>query len=129
MEVMHGPLVELINELRPIIEPSINALLLKVSITMLTLSQRGVAVPVVIPDGYVPQSLNLSYHWPPIFPLTIDDLKSMSGMCVQLAGASIFSRETMTRYLAPHFEIENVEEEIAKVAAQPILNPFGGGGF
>ncbi len=127
MEVMHGPMIELINELRPQIEDQITSLVLKMGIVMLHLNSQGIPVPVQIPPGYQPDSLNITIHWPPVFSLTIEDLQKKAQMATQLAGASIFSRETLTRWLAPDFDIENIDEEIQKIASQPILNPFGGG--
>lgn len=127
MEVMHGPLVELINELRPHFEPQVVALLLKLAVTFLTLNDQGVETDVMIPPGWQPKSMNVSAHWPPIFPLTIDDLKSMAAIGVQVATANIFSRETITRWLAPHFHVDDIDEELDKIASQPIMNPFGGG--
>lgn len=126
MEVLHGPLIELVDELRPRIEKSIVDLMLKMAVTLLMMKQAGAQdLAVVIPDGYVPKSLNVTASWPPIFPLTMEDLLKKVQVAVQAGNASIVSRETLTRWVAKDFGIENIEEEISKVAAQPQLNPFG----
>jgi hypothetical protein len=39
--------------------------------------------------------------------------------------ASLISRETLTRWLAKDFDVQDVEAEIEKIANQPSLNPFG----
>ena len=36
------------------------------------------------------------------------------------------SRATLTRWLAKDFGVENIEEEVAKVGTQKVINPFGG---
>lgn len=127
MEVMHGPMVELINELRALFEPDVISLLMKISLSYLVLNGQGIETDIVIPAGWQPASMNFTCHWPPVFPLTIEDLQKKVQMGVQVAGASIFSRETITRWLAEDFHVEDIEEELDKVNSQPILNPFGGG--
>jgi hypothetical protein len=60
-----------------------------------------------------------------VFPQTIADLRDKLTVAVQASNASLISRETLTRWLSRDFAIEDVEAEIAKVAAQPVINPFG----
>lgn len=128
MEIMHAPLIELIEELRPMLEKSLLALVLKMAICNLQISQSGAPSPVLIPDGYTPQSFNITLVWPEIFPPTLDDLKTKVSIGASVASASIFSRETIMKWLAKDFGVENIEEELQKVAAQPVINPFGGFG-
>ena len=125
MEVLHGPMVELIEELRPRMEKSLTNLTLKMGIANLMQAQRGAPVPVQIPPGYKPTSLNVVVQWPPIFAPTMQDLRDKVGVAVQVASGNIISRETMTRWLAKDFDVENIEEEIQKIADQPVINPFG----
>jgi hypothetical protein len=125
MEQLHGPLVELINEVRPWVEAGITNITLKIAVTLLMLHEAGVETGLEIPAGYKPISLNISVQWPPIFPMTIADLKEKVGVGVAASSANIVSRETITRWLAKDFNIEDIEAEIAKIAAQPVLNPFG----
>jgi len=125
MEVLHGPLVELVNELRPMMEDRLTKLLQKMAITLLILNQQGLPVPVVIPPGYRPKSLSLSTMWPPIFPQTMQDLQLKVNIASSVSGANLVSRETMTGWLASDFDIEDMEEEQRRIEAQPVINPFG----
>ena len=126
MEVLHGPLVELVDELRPMTEKSMLDLLMRMAVGYLILRQQGAPdLAIQVPEGWVPSSLNISASWPPIFPMTMEDLQKKVSISVQAGNASIVSRETLTRWIAKDFGIENIEEEIAKIKAQPVLNPFG----
>lgn len=129
MELLNEPLVELIDELRTVFEPKLIALLLKMSLTMLVLNARGEDTALVTPEGYVPKSMDITVQWPAIFPPTLEDIAKMCGAAVQAATGNLISRETLTRWLAPIFGVENVEEELQKIATQPPPpNPFGGFG-
>lgn len=125
LEILHGPLVELVTELRPQLQKRLVNLLIKISMTMLKLNASGIETAVSIPPGWSPTSLDITVKWPEIFPQTLEDLQKKATVAVQLAGASIFSRESMTRWLAKDFGIENIEEELQKISAQPVINPFG----
>lgn len=125
LEVLHGPFVELINELRPIYEEAIMKLLLKIGLTVLILNSQGVDVGMEIPEGWQPASLDLSATWPPVFPMTMQDLRDKLNVGLQASNANIISRETILKWVAADFGIENLEEELAKVASQPIINPYG----
>ena len=46
------------------------------------------------PEGWVPQSLNLSLNWPPIFSLTVMDMQQIISMFLQLTNGNIISRDT-----------------------------------
>lgn len=126
MEVLHGPMVELIEEMRPMVEKSIQALMIKMTMANLLQAERGLDVPISIPPGYIPKSLNLTLQWPEIFPPTLEDLRTKVSIATQVANASIISRETMMKWIAGDFGVENIEEELAKINAQPVINPFGG---
>lgn len=95
-------------------------------LTTLLLNSRGEPVPINIPPGYKPKSLAISAAWPEIFKRTMEDLQKKTAVGVSVASANIISRETITKWLAKDFGIEDVEEEVAKVAKQPVINPFGG---
>jgi hypothetical protein len=124
MEILHGPFVELIEELRPMFERDIIALIDKIIITYLGLINSGVETGLIIPKGWKPSSLNITALWPPIFPMTVADLMEKVKVGVAVAGANLISRETITRWIAKDFNVEDVEEELAKINAQPIINPF-----
>lgn len=125
MEVLHGPLVELVNELRPFVEEPLIKIIQKMGLTILVGARHGVPVPIVVPPSYKPKSYNLTASWPPIFPLTTQDLKDRVSWVSSATSANLVSRETGTKILAKDFGIEDVEEELDKINSQPILNPFG----
>lgn len=125
MEVLHGPLVELIDELRQFVGPAILELLTKIAVAILKLESQGQNEVITMPKGWQPKSLNVTTSWPEIFPMTMEDLLKKVQVGVQAANATIVSRESITRWLVKDFGIENLDEELAKLKAQPVLNPFG----
>ncbi len=131
LATLNAPLVELVDELRTIIEPMLRNLLIKIGLTFLVSNERGEQTILETAPGFVPQSLDITTQWPPIFPPTLADIQVMTTAANTAAMANIISRESLTRWLAPVFNIDNVEEELQKIGAQPVLNPFGsfGGGF
>lgn len=131
LEILNAPLIELIDELRSVFEPKFKNLILKMSLTCLVYNAKGLQTAIETPKGYVPNSMDLTAQWPAIFPPTLSDIQTMCTSAVAVSTANIISRETLTRWLAPVFGIENVDEELEKIAAQPPPpNPFGdfGGG-
>lgn len=127
MELMHGPMIELLNELRPSVEESIIDLVTKMAVAILMCNQQGLQTEITIPDGYQPQSLTITAHWPNLFPMTLDDLLKKTQVVIALSQGQIMSQEWATGYIAPDVGVEDIEEERAKIAAQPPMNPFGGG--
>lgn len=125
MEVLHGPMVDFVTELRPIVEKTLTELLTKMAVTVMVLQQRGENEVITIPPGWEPKSMDLVPSWPPIFPMTMEDLQKKVSIGVQVANATIISRETVMQWVAKDFGIENIEDEKAKLAAQPVINPFG----
>jgi hypothetical protein len=130
MEVLHGPLKELVDELRPIIARLMKNLVLKMAVAILAADRQGIETPIILPPGYVPTSLNLELDWPPIFQQTMEDLQKKVGIASQAKNSGLISPETALRYIAKDFGIENIEEELAKIdeaaAKAAALNPFGG---
>lgn len=132
MELLNEPLVELLDELRTIFEPRFKNLVLKMSLTCLVMNARGEATMIETPKGYMPTSMDLTLDWPSIFPPTLVDIGLMTTAAAAASTANIISRETLTKWLAPVFGVEDVEEELSKIASQPPPpNPFGdfGGGM
>lgn len=121
LKVLNGPLLELIDELRTSIEPSLRNLLVKIGEALLETGSEAIDVPA----GYVPDSVMLTVNWPDIFPLTIQDILAKVGAATQATTAKIMSREYATRWIAPDVGIENIEEELQRLEAEPDLNPFG----
>jgi len=125
MEVLHGPLVDLVLELRPFVQESLQNLLMKMALTNLILIQRGGVPAITTPRGFKPKSIEVTVTWPPVFPMTMQDLQSKVSVASTASGASIISRETALRFVAKDFGVENIEEEVEKINAQPVFNPFG----
>jgi len=126
MEILHGPLVELVEELRPVYEPTIKSLVVKMALTNLILTDRGEPAPVNIPEGYKIRSLDIVTVWPPIFQNTMVDLKEKVAVVSSATAANLISRETGTRFIAKDFGVEDIEAEVEKINTQPVINPFGG---
>ena len=125
MEVLHGPMIELIDELRPVFQKNLVKMVQKMSLVMLFQASRNIPTPIQIPPGYTPSSFDLVVNWPKVFPMTMQDLLQKVQVVTSATSANVISRETGTRYLAEDFGVENVEEEIQKIADQPVINPFG----
>lgn len=124
LEILHGPLLDLIYDLRESIEPAATQLLTRMSYVAYMLSQAGQSA-IQSPPGWKPVTLEPLAAWPQVFPETIEDLQKRVMLGTAAANASVISRETVTRWLAQSFDIEDIEAELAKIAAQPVLNPFG----
>jgi len=123
MEVLHAPMIELIDELRPRIEPRILSLLTKISLVYYMVGKSNPGI-LTVPAGFTP-SLNVGLIWPEIFPQTMQDLRDKVQVVTSATSANLISRETGTKWLAKDFDIDNVDDEVAKIAAQPVINPFG----
>lgn len=126
MEVLHGPLLDLIDEYRPYVEKALMKFLQKMVAAILLNADRGLEMAgITIPDDYNLLSLNIEFKWPQVFPMTMQDLQQKVSVASQAAQGNLVSRETLTRWLAKDFGIDDVEDEVAKIAAQPVINPFG----
>ena len=125
LEILHGPLMDIIYTLREAFEPNIVALLTKISTVAYMLGKAGQGI-VQVPPGWTPASLDSEAVWPDVFPETIEDLQKRVATASSATSANIISRESATRWLAESFNIEDIEAEMAKIDSQPILNPFGG---
>lgn len=125
MEVLMAPMVNLIEEIRPIVETNLVSLVTKIAFINLMLINEGAETSISVPPGWEPKSWNVTAEWPPVFHQTIQDLRDKLSVAVQAANATLISRDTLTRWLARDFDIADVELEIQKLAAQPVLNPFG----
>lgn len=126
LEILHGPMVDLINELRPIWEKCILELLTKINIVNLVITERGYTSPITMPEGFLPSVMTPSLIWPPVFQATIEDMQKKVQVTSQAVAGFLISEETGTKFVAKDFGVENIEEERAKIAATPVRNPFGG---
>ena len=125
MEVLHAPMIELIDEMRPNLEKGLISLLQKMLVTVLIFNQRGEQLAITIPPGFKPKSLDIEAQWGEVFQKTMEDLREKVGLIIQLTSNNVLSRETGLRRLAQDFEIEDIEAEVARVNAQPQFNTFG----
>jgi hypothetical protein len=128
MEVLHGPLVELINQMRPHIEKGIVKLLQKSLAVLVVLNQRGEELAFNMPPQYTPLSLDIVVQWPQIFQPTTQDKQQIIGMMLQLSSGNILSRETVLKNLLamiPEIEVDELELELQRVNTQQQFNTFG----
>ncbi len=126
LKILHGPMVDLIDELRPGMGDAITSLHLKMGVMLLMMNARGAPVPIEIPKGFTPLSLALEPKWPPIFPMTIEDLQKKVGVASAATSSNLISRATGTRFLAEDFGVVDIEAEVLEIDSQKVLNPFGG---
>ena len=127
MEVMHGPLVELINELRPWMEKGMIGMLQKISTTAILLNLQGFETQFLMPKGWQPQSLNIKSIWPPIFELTTQDKQQIVSIGLQAASGNVISRDTALRWIQSQgvdFGVDDYELEVQKVNTQQKFNTF-----
>lgn len=127
MEVMHGPMVELINEMRPWMEKGMKKLLQKVTTSVVILNQAGFETQFIIPQGWMPQSLNLACIWPPIFELTTQDKQQILSIALQASNGNIISRDTALKWVQSQgvdFGVEDFDLEQQKISSQERFNTF-----
>lgn len=125
MEVLHGPLKDLVDELRFPIGASLNHLVIKMGIAVLISNDRGIPVPLNIPPGFTLNQLP-QLKWPAIFQQTMEDLQKKVQVAAAASNANLISRKTALRFIAEDFGVTDIDQEQADIAAQPVFNPFGG---
>jgi hypothetical protein len=126
MEVLHGPMVDLVRELRGVIEPQLKELLIKMEVVLLHANEKGMDLPFDIPPGWRPQTIVFSIKWKPIFPETVADQQARVSLAVSAKNAGLLSRETALKNVADIFGVEDIELEMQMVDDDPVTNPFGG---
>jgi len=125
LEILFEPMIELIDDIRPMLEPAIVSLVTKLALINLLMSRLGMATPVTVPKDFMPESLSLMVKWPRVFSLTMQDLRDKAGVASQITSASIASREWALEWMADDIGVEDTAFEKARVDAQPVINPFG----
>lgn len=126
MEILHGPMVDLVKELRPMLGDNLIGLVLKMAMANLMVARQGIPSPVSVPPNYAPKSLSVTLNWPPVFAQTIEDIQKKVSVVQAATSSYLISEETGTRYIAKDFGVEDIEEERQKIQSQPVRNPFGG---
>lgn len=127
MEVMHAPMVEMINELRPWFEKGMINLLQKITATMVLLNQMGADLALEMPKAWEPLSLDIICKWPPIFPLTIQDMQQIVSIALQASNGNIIARDTAAKWIQSQgvdFGVEDWEQETAKINSQKTFGGF-----
>lgn len=126
MEILHGPLVELVNELRPQFGMHLKNLLMKMAVANLIYFQQTGIAPVSVPPGWMPQTPDFTFEWPPVFPLTTQDLQQEVNLTAAAVNGNLISRRTGVTRLAKFFGVEDIEAEIFEIENQKQLStPFG----
>lgn len=125
MEVLHGPMLDLIYELRPALEKSIVSLMTKMLITLIGYNLKGAPLAITMPPQYRPKSINIEATWGDVFPKTMLDLQQKIMAVTSATNANVISRETGLRQLMKDFNVEDIEMELQKVNTQQQFNTFG----
>lgn len=126
MEVMHAPLVELVNELRPWLEKGLIELMQKIISALAIMNVAGFETQFEMPPGWQPKSLDIKAMWPPIFELTTQDKQQIVSLALQASSGNIISRVTALKWIQSQgvdFGVEDIEAEEAKINSQ---QQFGG---
>lgn len=127
LEQLNAPLVDLITEMRPLIEERVLALIIKVAVVNLRNVSMGLPAPVSIPPGWQPTELSgLTCEWPPVFSPTQEDLSSKVSTATKASSGNLIARATALKYVASIFGVTDVEGEMATVDNQKQFNTFGG---
>ena len=67
------------------------------------------------PIGNVSKDAEVSLKWPPAYRPTPTDRQSDAGTLVSLVGANLMSAETAIGVMADEYDIEDIQEELAKI--------------
>ena len=124
LEILHAPMVDLIEEMRPFFALSLQNLVVKMAVTNLVLFRKTAVSPVTIPEGYQPKSFDITWKWPPIFQMTSQDLIQKVNAVAAAVNGNLVSRRTGVRLLADEFGVDDPELELQEIVTQPNLNPF-----
>jgi hypothetical protein len=127
MEVLHAPMVEMINELRPWFEKSMTLLMQKLMATLIIYNQQGAELTLTMPPMWQPTSLDITTIWPPIFPLTIQDMQQIVSIGLQASNGNIIARDTAAKWIQSQgvdFGVEDWDAEVAKINGQKTFGGF-----
>jgi hypothetical protein len=79
------------------------------------------------PEGWMPDSLDVSAQWPPIFEMTIQDMQQTLMLAVQAANNNIVSRYSALKWLQAKgldFGVEDLEAEQQMINSQQRFSTF-----
>ena len=127
MEMLNAPMVELIEEIRPFVESFIDRITKKMVASAILLSRQGLIMEYNIPPGFVPQSLDIDFEWPPVFPMTIQDKTATAQYWINLSTNNIVSRQFVLEKMAGELGLtqDEIEMEVERVNTQQQFNTFG----
>lgn len=126
MEILNEPLVDLITEIRPLVGKRMSSMLLKLAVACIRNVRMGLPAPVQVPPNYVPINFpTMKLVWPKIFEETTEDIQKRTAIAVSAANANIVSRKKAIEFVARHFDITDVEAEMAAIESQKQFNTFG----
>jgi hypothetical protein len=127
MEVMHGPLVEMINEMRPWFEKSMIKLMQKLISVLAIYNSQGMELALTMPPKWMPSSLDIKIKWPPVFELTTQDKQQIVAVAIQAASGNIISRATALKWVQEQgvdFGVDDIEMETQIINGQQQFNSF-----
>ena len=115
LEILHAPLVRLTDNLRASYGEYGLLQLLRLFIQAASVKKLTVAGALI--EGLAkPEELALRWHsW---FPETEMDLQTKATTLTTLVGGKLISRETATEKLAANYDIEKVQDELARIDAE-----------
>ena len=127
MEILHQPLVDMIQELRPEVGTClVKALVLTLStVASVAKEQRKLLFPIPNNINFSVRDYDINLKWGRVFPETIQDISSRVDLLLRLSSANIISRKTVLRLVSSieEFGINDVEEEMKEVETQKQFNP------
>lgn len=130
MEVLYGPLKDLVDELRSVLGPQIKDLVMKMVTAVLKAAEMGMEIPIFIPAEYVVESMMVKVKWPSLFQQTLEDLQKKVAIASAAKAGGLIQHITAVKFIAEDFGVEDPEAEAAvakeEAAALAALNPFGG---
>jgi hypothetical protein len=131
MEVLHGPLKDMVDELRLPVTTGLERLILKMGAANFLSFEGGGPFIIAIPQGFVLQQLSFDLKWPEIFQHTLEDTSNKVGYTTKALAGGIIGPRTAVMHIADDFNIEDIDQELADIQAHAqavaALNPFNGG--
>ena len=124
LEVINGPMIDKISEIRNFVEPFLTTLITKLLGVFIIYNRKGEIPLSPLPADFTPKSLNLVVEWQPVFPMSTQDLNDLVNLYTSMTNANLISRETALQKLAGTFDIEDIEGEVHKVNTQQQFNSF-----
>jgi len=125
MEILNGPMVELVEEYRPYCEKFFTRLTIKMLVSVVILTKRGMVTDFNIPGGYKPKTFDIQTEWPPVFPLSVQDKQEIVNFWTSLTTNNIVSRQTALEKMVSAKVIDeiDIQQEVNLVNTQ---KEFGG---